>query len=480
MGFIITVAGAAVVSLTTMLDITVRMEAAREVLCGGETAFVYAVDDALGVVNVGMTDELPEIDFSSNRFFAVLQALDLDVAGYEDVHGGFVSRVHQLSTVPQLSVVDTVTNIDESYKGSDADALEAVECKDHDDHYAYILELQRRREDDTIASCQDLVSYCHEEEIRMFCASTCQCDTMAGGMYQRIGCSSSCQVPIIEEVRLVSEELFVIHENSILCSSHVEGWMDNFAAELQVALMDAGHLELTDTSTYVWTSSFNDSFVYFAKEEFYLSSAGLDISAWLDFNVGNGLCDTILYFDLLLDTNLCNTLESLALSLGTLEGLCPQACGLCEQDTVDTETTLLAMYMQQGVDLKLGLIDFPIVGKIVTHASLSCNSTVSASTIPSTESETSMFGNDSPERVYAFYSAVNQTVSFSTCGDANYNSLIRVLDVYFQEIDSNNDSPDCSDFTSYLEVELEAEQQVYVVIEGDLRQAGSFNLAVGC
>lgn len=256
--------------------------------------------------------------------------------------------------------------------------------------------------------------------------------------------------------------------------------MDNFAAELQVALMDAGHLELTDTSTYVWTSSFNDSFVYFAKEEFYLSSAGLDISAWLDFNVGNGLCDTILYFDLLLDTNLCNTLESLALSLGTLEGLCPQACGLCEQDTVDTETTLLAMYMQQGVDLKLGLIDFPIVGKIVTHASLSCNSTVSASTIPSTESETSMFGNDSPERVYAFYSAVNQTVSFSTCGDANYNSLIRVLDVYFQEIDSNNDSPDCSDFTSYLEVELEAEQQVYVVIEGDLRQAGSFNLAVGC
>eukprot|EP00450_Noctiluca_scintillans_P003873 CAMPEP_0194499242 /NCGR_PEP_ID=MMETSP0253-20130528/15610_1 /TAXON_ID=2966 /ORGANISM="Noctiluca scintillans" /LENGTH=160 /DNA_ID=CAMNT_0039340975 /DNA_START=44 /DNA_END=523 /DNA_ORIENTATION=+ len=159
---------------------------------------------------------------------------------------------------------------------------------------------------------------------------------MAGGMYQRIGCSSSCQAPIIEEVTQVSEDLFGIGDDNILCSSGVDGWMDNFAVELQVAQMDEGHVELTDTSTYVWTSSFVDRFNYSAGEEYYLSSIGLDISVWLDFNVGHGLCDAILYFDSLLGTNLCNTQESLSLSLGSLEGLCPQACGLCEQGVVGT------------------------------------------------------------------------------------------------------------------------------------------------
>jgi len=202
---------------------------------------------------------------------------------------------------------------------------------------------------------------------------------------------------------------------------------------------------------------------------------------WLNFTVGGGLCDAIVYFDNVLGTSLCQTEDSLSKSLGTLEGLCPGACGLCQDSDSDTYASFKTIYMQQGVDLYLGLIDYPIIGKIVTQEVLSCSSIAAGSTTPATLPPPSDFGNDSPEQVYVFESTVSQHVSFSTCDSADYNSLIRVLDAYFSEMDNNDDGEGCGEYTSYLEIFLEANQQFFVVVEGSaVTEWGSFNLSVAC
>ena len=141
----------------------------------------------------------------------------------------------------------------------------------------------------------------------------------------------------------------------------------------------------------------------------------------------------------------------------------------------------LCLSAAPGVDLYLGLIDYPIIGKIVTQEVLSCSSIAAGSTTPATLPPPSDFGNDSPEQVYVFESTVSQHVSFSTCDSADYNSLIRVLDAYFSEMDNNDDGEGCGEYTSYLEIFLEANQQFFVVVEGSaVTEWGSFNLSVAC
>mmetsp|Transcript_44636 Transcript_44636/g.118466 ORF Transcript_44636/g.118466 Transcript_44636/m.118466 type:complete len:200 (-) Transcript_44636:91-690(-) len=198
---------------------------------------------------------------------------------------------------------------------------------------------------------------------------------------------------------------------------------------------------------------------------------------WLDTSAPGNLCDAIPYFDTLMGTSLCDTATSLDIALGSLEGLCPQACGLCETERSNTRLLLQELYRKQGEHLNSGLIDFPLLAKNITYDTLSCGTITSGSTT----SQQNLLFNPSREKVYQFYSSVDQTVQFSTCDEADFDTLIRVLDVHYGEMSSNDDGDDCSGYTSYLEVTLAASELVLVLVEGyDINEDGNYNLTVLC
>merc|ERR1712136_33864 len=143
----------------------------------------------------------------------------------------------------------------------------------------------------------------------------------------------------------------------------------------------------------------------------------------------------------------------------------------------DARLVLLRLFEKQGEDLASGLIDFAIFSENITHDALSCGNT----TAGSTRSESHFFGQPSPEKIYQFYSSVSQTVAFSLCDAADYDTFISVMDIYYQVIDSNDDfEEECSEYTSYLEVNLEAGELVFVLVEGYDTKEGDYNLTVIC
>merc|ERR1719383_65603 len=229
-------------------------------------------------------------------------------------------------------------------------------------------------------------------------------------------------------------------------------------------------------SEYVWTASFVHEVNQIGVGRFYISSEGLDMNAWVDTSVPSNLCDAIPYFDTLMGTSLCDTAASLVLSLGSLEGLCPQACGLCDPEGSETRLALLDLYQKQGEDLSSGLIDFPLFSENITYPTLSCGTITTGSTV----SQENVFGNASPDQMYQFYSSINQTVVFSTCGAADYDTKIGVLNLYYQERSRNDDHEECDQGTSYLEVRIEAGELVYVLVEGSRADEGNYNLTVTC
>merc|ERR1712136_64605 len=157
-----------------------------------------------------------------------------------------------------------------------------------------------------------------------------------------------------------ANEVYGVGSDSSRCTSEAQDWQETFTEELLLVLVSTGQLERRGSSQYVWTASFVDAVNFLGAGRFYVSSEGLDVSRWLDTSVESNICDAIPYFDTLMGTSLCDTTTSLQNSWGSLEVLCPEACGLCETTGSDTRLVLLRLFEKQGEDLASGLIDFAI------------------------------------------------------------------------------------------------------------------------
>ena len=280
--FVVVVFLATGVGLWNLNEVLARMEVALEILCGGQADFAFVVDGALGVVRTGTTGTLPENDKTSYRLNAVLQELNLDWEVMRSVSGLWWSDYVVVET--PLCVDDTTLNIDEMDKYSDSEAMDAVACMNHDTD-AYLIRLREIRENESLTGFSYLTQHCGEADVRMWCAITCNCAIVYSGMYQRAGCSSSCDTVVLAEVSELANELYEVGGDSDRCTSEAQGWQDTFWDELLLALVDTGHLEQRGGSQYVWSAASVDEFNSLEPGRFYVSSEGLDINMWLDRSV---------------------------------------------------------------------------------------------------------------------------------------------------------------------------------------------------
>ena len=388
------------------------MQLAQDILCGGATHSVYAVDPATGVLTQAATSDLPAVAHDSYQFHAVLQFIKIE---------GSVQELSELTEIigwePDaeiLSLVDDVDGVESIHKMNSAEAAAAVACHDLDLFYPYMASAQDYYRNDAVYNCSELKVSCEDSTFRLICPHTCQCDVMDSGMYLRTGCSSTCDDLILAEVTSVMDSLYGIGEDSEKCTHANTAWMIPFLEELEVAFFAQDLLEERGAD-YVWSSSFRVAFMEFANSEYALEDVTL--SGWLDISVDNGLCDAIILIDNLMQTDLCHT-SQLSYSLGTLQGVCPQVCGLCGTDGVtDTRLSVSRLYDKQLSMLSSGLLKFKLFDSI-TGSRLVCGSSLQGAKA----------GQASV--TYSYEPSPNEVVVFSLCSDyTDFDTTISIYDV---------------------------------------------------
>ena len=485
---------AVVVSLLAT-EVVTRAQLAQDLICGGDTDFIFTLDAATGVAFAAPPVAVADLDWESFAFSAVLQKTTLDTTAMlqylEVTQDGNAWSAYDV----QLSLIDTSENVEAIAAATAAEALAALQCIDLDSSTAYLTRLREVKGDDSIQGCSELLSSCQETASRMFCPHTFECDTTLTGLYIRDSCSSSCDQHLLAELSAIDSSLFGVGETSAACASNDTSWMDTFLSQLQESLASAGDVTRNGFA-YVWSPLFMENFAQWARGHYFFNVSG-DVTKWIDTSVGDGACDAIDVFDTLFGTTLCESSASFTASRGSLQGLCPKVCGLCDSTAGATNTLLTptSLYAKQARGPATGLFRFQLIGESVPSFLLSCDSNTSGST---SYGQQSLHGNGSPEMVYAFTSDIDQKVIFETCGSADFSTHIIIYDSPWNVLEENYhrykswygpyDYWSCNGYddnpwiyTSSLWPTLSAGQTVFILVEGaDINDVGNFHLKVVC
>jgi len=457
------------------IDMLGRMGVAQDTLCGGKTTFVYGHDPATGVLLQGATASAVEVNMSAYSFRGVVQETQLHVHAMVEL-ADILSWDDSWVPDEEHMLLDSTRETVEQYNLWSSDVAESsLECADLSSTYVYLARLRESTNILTTQACSDLVDQCGVREVRMFCPVTCQCNTMYTGMYDRGGCGSACDHSIDTEINAVQSAMVGVGQDSGKCAMQGDVlWMHRFLAEFQSVLVRDDIINLTD-SRYTWTESFLSFFSDKTYQEYFLNeSVNVDLTQWLDTSVGNGVCDAVLYFDNLFNTDLCSSSNMLALSLGSLEGLCPMSCGLCD-DTGEWSGTSLwvqELYDLQSDSRESGLFAYDLFTENILASRIECDSA---------KSNYGGFGN---QKYFNFSSPVTQFAVFTTCNEETvWDTVIIILNETLDEVSMNDDYADC-DFghlTSSVEMEVAAGEVFFVAVEGySLVVGGTFTLSVTC
>jgi len=379
---------------------------------------------------------------------------------------------------------ETVDGVENIALMSGAEALDFLQCIDQDGSSAHLARLRELNNNASIKTCSEIKKSCRDAVTRMFCPHTCECDTTLTGLYIRDGCSGSCDDALLDEIFGVETRLYAIGLESASCISNVTGWMGNFLSELQESLVRAEDLTWNG-SAYVWSTAFVDDFNARSQGHFSLNATGVDVTQWVDTSVGDGVCDAILVIDNLFGTTLCESTTSFAASRGSLQGLCPKACGLCDAVTGGTSTLVdsTVLYYRELDGFNSGLFKIKLVEKIEPTPALSCGTR----TYGDTTYRLSTYGGDSPDMIYTFTSDIAQTVTFSTCNSSGFNTAIRIYDTLWNEKAWNVYVGGCFGwgafvvYTSRLTWDVTENETINVLIEGaSAWETGHFWVEVIC
>ena len=461
-------------------DVVNRMSVAQDLLCGGTLDFVYVLDAATGVTYIGSTDTPSELDVTSYKIRSVLAASDL--------HRGILSELSSIislgdwSAEDNSSITTTVDDVRAREDYSTTTALNSLMCQDTLDSSDPALApfLQRAREASGIhwlSQCSELSDQCSTSLARMFCPLTCSCHTMYTGMYDRTGCSTLCDTFVLSEVEVVSQAVGSVGTNSSKCIAQGDNWMSTFLDELQAALVGDGILEEVGDG-YAWTATFKQLFAERMFFEYTLRDVDVKLDTWLNTEVGQGVCDAVSYLDNLFSTDLCSTSNLQSVSRNSLEGLCPNACGLCSPDAFSgTALGNMDLSALQSTSVSEGLFAFELFEQNTSAVVLSCKSYITGTTTTGT----SDLGDPaSPDRSYTFESASDTTATFSTCGTSSFDSTIGIYDKDWTELVYNDDSDACDGSSSALQVSVSGGKTYNVLLEGAEATSGYFILHVWC
>ena len=260
-GVLVLVIFPAVAVVLSLLEtqVVTRAQLAQDLICGGDTDFIFTTDPATGVVFAAPTSAVPDLDWESYAFRAVLQKTTLDTTAMQQylevTQDGIAWRPYDV----QLSLIDTSENVEAIAAATAAEAFAALQCIDLDTSTAYLTRLRESKGNDSIQECSELLSSCQEAVSRMFCPHSCECDTTLTGLYIRDSCSSSCDELLLAELSAIDSSLFGVGETSAACASNYTSWMDTFLSQLQESLVSAGDVT-KNGSAYVWSPLFMDKF----------------------------------------------------------------------------------------------------------------------------------------------------------------------------------------------------------------------------
>jgi len=465
--FLSVVAGAMALSVNYLfLDVLSRMQLARDTICGGKTSFVYALDPSTGVVLLGDTASSADVNASSCSFRAVLQASDLQLMELAEKLSWDNSWVPDNETM----ALSTVRELVEVYNFMSSDTAHGfLDCEDLLEDYPYLASIRETTRQKLIGDCSDLVDQCSDYVVRTFCPSTCQCDSLYSGIFERYGCSSSCNDMLLSEIAAIARSLKGIGDESSKCVVQGQDWMERFVTEFQAYLLSEGIL-FDSGSGITWTHSFRNSFSQETDYSYELQVVEVDLSQWLDISVEEGVCDAVAFLDNFFATDLCDSASSLTLSLGTLDGLCPRACGLCTTGTWSgTSMSAVSLYETQVSAVTSGLFAYNFFEPIARSTyEVSCGS------------ETETTGGYAWNTSFEFVSPTTQYAVFSTCDGPEFDTIISVFGADGNLLGRNDDS-DVEGCDSLIQLEVSAEQVLTVVVSAyNTNNGGFFTLSATC
>ena len=178
-------------------DIVLRMDMAQDLLCGGRTSLVFAVNPATGVVTAAPTQEEPLLQTAAYEFRAMVQLTGIEgtVSTFEDLShslGNWEPGVEDLYTDGTVEYVKIVSVM------SPEEALAELPCVDLDESLPYLASVNGLLGHETLYTCSELNSSCSDATVRLLCPQTCHCDDLMSGIYDRKGCiregSATCDV----------------------------------------------------------------------------------------------------------------------------------------------------------------------------------------------------------------------------------------------------------------------------------------------
>ena len=312
---------------------------------------------------------------------------------------------------------------------------------------------------------------------RLWISRTCGCDTTVRGHFLRAGCSGLCDDLALAEATTFSWKFFDV--GNVSCNSFaVVTWRDTFIADYEAYLMDMGWL----TETHLWTAAYYDKFADLSFRDLMLHTSSFDLAQWVD---PDQLCDVIWLLDGLFGTSLCET--NFSSSLGTLQSLCPQQCGLCDDIAGVSISHILSfehLLQEQSDLLAAGSISHTLFEWNSSNYYLTCDSYSTHSTIggwtPSVGWSPS--ATESPGKFFVFRSERNQTVVFSTCHGSEFNTIISVYTSWWSWLIANDHHRLCEDGTSsrvHLDAQAGWEYHIHVNGRGKSQQ-GTFGLSTEC
>ena len=200
-------------------EVVTRAQLAQDLICGGDTDFIFTIGPATGVAFAAPTAAVSDLDWESYAFHAVLQKTTLDTTAmlqYWEVteDGNAWRRPNDV----RLWLIDTSEKVEAL---ATATAGQSLQCIDLDSSTAYLTRLREAKGNDSTQGYSKLLSSCQGAVSRMFCPHSSDCDTTLTGLYIRDSCSSSCDELLLAELSAIDSSLFGVGETSAACASNV-------------------------------------------------------------------------------------------------------------------------------------------------------------------------------------------------------------------------------------------------------------------
>jgi len=350
------------------MDIVSR---SREILCGGDRNFAFTTDRSTGTV-VAADLSLSEKDdiFKSYLFRSVFEKTSLEPAKTLEELGPVADEIIYLSKGRE--------QVEEAERYSFQEAANELPCGDLVSTSAAHKEafLERSERSSNVSNCSQLEgSLCHVG-LRPFCPVACGCTNPSSGLYNRLGCSTQCD--LIEETAFQRRLGLLLQLNMCEDGGSSDGdqgaHLEAYFEEVQQMLLHEHVLkEFPDQApNFIWAS--DETVLNVLGGSFFqafLLVNNMTLGKWARTGFENprsqnaeeegepGRCGMVAFVYKVFKVDLCDTRGSSLFQgrVGSIRHICMKTCGYCSDQALPyKETTWWSLAAWTG-----RVLDFPLL-----------------------------------------------------------------------------------------------------------------------